>query len=135
MWRSHLQNTYSLYPALLPPSWGAQPADYYTGGYSAAAPPLCLPPFTCTHADKRSSTMNQSSLLSWVDLKLYFLLVQIEREGERTRAHQLWCKHLFVTWHKSSQYNISPRNIVTWSFNLQPPQASPKSDQKNLRMI
>lgn len=74
VWRSHLQNTYSLYPGLLPPSWGAQPPDYYTGGHSATAPPPRLPPFTRTHTDNRtlpstdllfSSGMNWNHILQW----------------------------------------------------------------------
>lgn len=74
VWRSHLQNTYSLYPGLLPPSWGAQPADYYTGGYSATAPPPSLPSFTRTYTDNGplpstdllfSSGMIWNHILQW----------------------------------------------------------------------
>lgn len=73
VWWSHLQNTYSLYPTLLPPSWGDQRADYYTGGYSAVAPPPYLLPLTQTQP---STTLNRSSHFCWDHLKTYFAVVQ-----------------------------------------------------------
>lgn len=73
VWWSHIQNTYSLYPTLLPPSWGARPADYYTGGHSAASTPLHhFPPF---HRHNRAP-LQSSSPFFWGHLKTHSEAVQ-----------------------------------------------------------